>query len=234
MKAIVCSLVLILPALIPHAAAHDPAALLEAGVQAQNPGTGATAGPAPRALPEFLCIQADYGVGRTSEQWPKMRPDVVELVAEGFGEDDLREIIAFCKTPAGEALVTKDAKIEQRTVLEYVRIAQDALSQRAAARTARERVDRARTARGALTSKAQNPGSAPASSATPAPKAAPARVANQDRASPAEEFLSIQEAHRTGPVNDHWAQLRPGVVRYIAEIYTEDELRRIIAFYKTP
>lgn len=107
MKTIFLTLAFLLPALLLSGAELDRASLAE----------------------QYISIQEAHHTGRVSYDWPSVRPGVVKYVAGIFTEDELRGILAFYKSPAGQAFLTKEPKIQLRTTLQSFQLAQDASRQ---------------------------------------------------------------------------------------------------------
>jgi len=48
--------------------------------------------------------------------WEKMKEDYIDIYADAFTVEEMKAIIAFYKTPAGQALLKKQPKIAQKTM----------------------------------------------------------------------------------------------------------------------
>ena len=48
--------------------------------------------------------------------WPKLRPGIVQAYADSFTEPELDGILAFYKTPAGQAIITKTPELATKTM----------------------------------------------------------------------------------------------------------------------
>jgi len=49
-------------------------------------------------------------------KWEKMKEDYIALYAETFTEQEMRDLIAFFKTPSGQAFVTKQPEVLRRSM----------------------------------------------------------------------------------------------------------------------
>ncbi len=71
--------------------------------------------------PEQKKIAADYldqiqTIAKDGAKWDTVHPRIVDLYMATFTEPELDGILAFYKTPAGQALVSKTPEVSQKTV----------------------------------------------------------------------------------------------------------------------
>ncbi len=53
---------------------------------------------------------------RQTLDWTKLKPQFVDMYADVFSEDELRQVLVFYKSPAGQAFLDKTPQLMQRSV----------------------------------------------------------------------------------------------------------------------
>ncbi|MGA3026293.1 MAG: DUF2059 domain-containing protein [Bryobacteraceae bacterium] len=54
---------------------------------------------------------------REKLDWAKLRPQFVDMYADVFTEDELRQVVAFYKSPGGQAFLSKSPQLMQRSMV---------------------------------------------------------------------------------------------------------------------
>ena len=73
------------------------------------------------STPEQKKLVSDYldqmqGIASSGAKWDAVHPKIVDLYVANFTEPEMDGILAFYKTPAGQALVTKTPEVSGKTV----------------------------------------------------------------------------------------------------------------------
>jgi len=69
-------------------------------------------------MPSKVSSQTDSMMDMMAQElsWDKMKDDYITLYAETFTEDEMKGIIAFYKSPAGQAFITKQPELMKRSM----------------------------------------------------------------------------------------------------------------------
>jgi hypothetical protein len=84
----------------------------ELATQQIGPGTQS---PEQKTLTDAYLKQV-HGVTEDEVGWTKLRPIIVQVYAESFTDSDLDGIIAFYKSPAGQAMIAKTPELSGKTM----------------------------------------------------------------------------------------------------------------------